>query len=163
MNKYKEIRLLLISSLIFSFMMTRCGQHDSNTVEATVDSVSIHWENNKPVGVLVPNSLLDGIAQEDAIDLLQVYILNSSIQSPILGDHDLTQEGVIFRPLVPFTPGLDYEVRLRGEPISQFEVPMPGSRTAGPELIVYPTSDTLPENVLKLYFEFTKPMREGNA
>lgn len=163
MKNYKEIRLLLMSSLVFSFGLSRCGQHDSKTAEVTADTVSIYWENNKPVGVWVPYSLFGYMDYEAVIDSLQVYVLNSAIQSPILGDYDISRERIIFRPIVPFTAGLQYEVRLKGEPIGQFKVPGRDNNTAGPELTIYPTNDTLPENVLKLYLEFTRPMQEGRA
>lgn len=164
MKKDKEIRLLLISSLIFSFMMTRCGQHDdSKTAASSVDTVSIQWKDNKAVGVFIPRKLLNDMPDDSAQEWLKVYLTQSEYNQDLLGNYYIVADGIEFRPLVPFTPALEYQVRLKGEPISQFIVPT--RKTGGdlPELSVYPTNDTLPENVLKLYVEFTKPMQEGKA
>ena len=30
-------------------------------------------------------------------------------------------------------------------------------------MAIYPTQDTVPENLLKIYLQFSKPMREGQA
>jgi hypothetical protein len=164
MNNYKEIRLLLISSLIFSFLLTRCGQHDSKSSGSVgADTAIIYWENNKAIGILVPHTLIGDMPLDSASDWLHVYLLNSPVQSAIIGDYTITPDGVLFRPLVPFTPGLDYEVRLKGEPITHFRGPRFLGPKAMPELDIYPTIDTLPENALKLYFEFNKPMQEGKA
>ena len=69
---------------------------------------------------------------------------------------------MIFEPIVPLTRGLRYEVLLDNNLISEIEVPK--SESSPPDLIaIYPSQDTVPENLLKMYFLFSQPMVEGHA
>jgi hypothetical protein len=73
----------------------------------------------------------------------------------------LDEEGLHFRPRFPFVSGIRYTTRLdlgRGALLlHRFEVSPP----AGPVprvVAVFPSADTLPENVLRLYLHFSQPM-----
>ena len=69
---------------------------------------------------------------------------------------------VMFVPLVPFTSGLQYEVLLDDSLFASIEIPE--SNVASPELLsIYPTQDTVPENLLKIYLQFSQPMVEGRS
>ncbi|MEM9680538.1 MAG: hypothetical protein AAF901_09465, partial [Bacteroidota bacterium] len=84
--------------------------------------------------------------------------------TPILGI--ISQNGFkySFQPVVPFSPGHTYLVYNNAELVDTFTIKM-NEDIVLPELIaIYPTSDTVPENLLKMYFEFSKPMQKvGNA
>ena len=68
-----------------------------------------------------------------------------------------------FKPLIPFTSGLTYEVSVAGKTIGKIEIPIPVYTDLPALTSIYPSQDTLPENLLKFYFEFSHPMREGQA
>jgi len=54
-----------------------------------------------------------------------------------------------------------YEVRARGKRVGSFEITEPYGNNAPNVVAVYPSADTLPENLLKIYLHFDQPMREG--
>jgi hypothetical protein len=65
--------------------------------------------------------------------------------------------------LIPLTPGLSYHILENNQLIGQVIVPLNPNEKA-PELVaIYPLLDTLPENLLKLYVHFSKPMRSGES
>lgn len=75
---------------------------------------------------------------------------------------DLQKEGsdFIFTPIIPFTSGETYEVLKNDERYFDFSIPET-ERLQAPKLLgIYPKTDTVPENLLKMYFVFDKPMQQ---
>jgi hypothetical protein len=74
---------------------------------------------------------------------------------------------VVLRPRFPLVPGLSYAAvvdRGRDGPlVTRLTVPAVGR--AGEPVVerVYPTADTLPENLLRFHVQFSRPMRVGDA
>jgi hypothetical protein len=123
--------------------------------------VTIGWENNKATSLIIPNSLVSGINAETlSTDIL--VTLGDSTNQPILGEFTQNDSAVIFRPLVPFTRGLHYHVAYQMRLIGDFDIPVDENAKA-PQLKIYPSADTVPENLLKIYFQFTEPMVEGQS
>ena len=84
----------------------------------------------------------------------------------IAGSYALDGEGLHFRPVFPFVSGLRYTARLdtgAGAPLVHgFEVAPPTGE--GPRVTaVFPSGDTLPENALRLYVHFSRPMEARDA
>jgi hypothetical protein len=84
----------------------------------------------------------------------------------IAGAYALDDEGLHFRPLFPFVSGVRYTARLdvgRGAPLVQgFEVDPPTGE--GPRVTaVFPSGDALPENALRVYVHFSRPMEIRDA
>jgi len=93
---------------------------------------------------------------------IKVQLVKPGELLPVLGDFSKEGDEVIFEPLVPFTKGLRYEVLLDDTLFSEILIPIGNSKS--PELLsIYPSQDTLPENLLKMYFEFSEPMVEGSS
>jgi hypothetical protein len=123
------------------------------------NSVSIVSKNGKAVGVSIRGVALK---EEEISTRLKIQLIKTGQRLPVLGDFRKEGDKVIFEPLVPFTKGLRYELLLDDTLLSEIEIPMGDSKS--PELLsIYPSQDTLPENLLKIYFEFTEPMVEGNS
>ena len=85
---------------------------------------------------------------------------------PILGAYAVEDGRVVFRPRFPLAPGTVYRVRFEpnaGEPIeAEFDIPLadaPATRVVA----IYPTTATVPVNLLKMYVTFSAPMRFGEA
>jgi hypothetical protein len=124
-------------------------------------SVTIGWENNKATSLIIPNSLVSGISPETlSTDIL--VSLGDSTSQPILGEFTQKENAVVFRPLVPFTRGLHYHVAYQMQLIGDFDIPI-DENVKAPQLKIFPSTDTVPENLLKVYFEFTEPMVEGQS
>ena len=84
----------------------------------------------------------------------------------IAGSYTLDVEGLHFRPLFPFVSGLCYTARLalgREAPLVQgFDVAAPTGE--GPRVTaVFPSGETLPENALRVYVHFSRPMEARDA
>ena len=125
---------------------------------------SIIWENGKPVGIVVPFNPADSIPADKLKSELKVsgtngdYIFNS-----ILGDWTITDDSIVFKPLIPLVRGFNYKILYREKVIGELNIPMPDASMKPKVLGIYPSTDTVPENLLKIYVEFSKPMTEGNA
>lgn len=127
------------------------------------EEISIIWAEEKPVSIRIPNSLLSKNELDDVEKHLIVRLASSENQGSMLGSFGKEGEAVIFRPMIPLTGGLVYQVMLNGKEIKQLKIPQPEMEDAPNVVAVYPQTDSVPENLLKLYIEFSRPMQEGNA
>lgn len=123
-------------------------------------SVDLVLKNDKVVGIVI-----QGVDADDHDELprrLKIQLIQTRERVPVLGEFEVGDSQVTFEPLVPFTRGLKYEVLLDDALLATIEVP--AGEFNVPELLsIYPSQDTLPENLLKMYFEFSDPMVEGQS
>ncbi|MEQ1693380.1 MAG: hypothetical protein ABMA00_18960, partial [Gemmatimonas sp.] len=93
---------------------------------------------------------------------------NASTSMAVAGDYSTSNSAVEFRPRFPFDAGRTYLVSVnaraaqRASPDSlllfRFALPA-GDRTPRTAVrAIFPGSDTVPENLLRLYIEFSAPM-----
>lgn len=99
------------------------------------------------------------VEYREALHKSQVFIKLRGSDHTIFGGVQIEETGFTFTPMVPFTPGLQYDVYLKDRHLVTFEVPesIPTAYIKG----IYPSADTLPENLLKIYLEFSEAMGEG--
>jgi hypothetical protein len=159
-NINKGIRFWYLQGLIFFFLLAGCAESEKN-----IPTVYLIMEKDKATGVLVSKEFLTDVPKDSAEKWITMHLVTPGGNPPaMLGNFVHTEQGVRFNPLIPLTPGLEYEVRLKGEFLSRVQVPFLDAVNKLPEVVnVYPTTDTLPENLLKFYVEFSEPMAEGNA
>jgi Bacterial Ig-like domain len=153
----KKIRLHIIWCLVFSF----CVVLSCSDKKKEDGRVTIQWEGRRAVSVIIPRTMLPGIPKDSIEQLLHIQLLNTN--TPMSGEYTITDDAVIFRPLIAFTHGLKYEVRLINKIISEIEIPANNVQDAPAVTSIYPTHDSLPMNLLKIYIEFSKPMQEGQS
>jgi hypothetical protein len=89
------------------------------------------------------------------------------------GDHELLDDGVLFLPRYPFEPGVPFrailDLRVLGPSGSaelqtlDFLIPREGGTGDTDVSQVFPSSDVLPENLLRFTVRFSRPMRRGGA
>ncbi len=86
---------------------------------------------------------------------------------PLLGRYDIESGRLVFRPRFPLTAGLAYRAVLqlpKARPIQRvFEETAADRIPSARVLHIYPSSDVLPSNELRLYVEFSAPMSRGEA
>lgn len=123
--------------------------------------ISIAWTNNQATAIIIPRSLLKNPAGGSAEKYLQVRLKGNT--TAMLGQYQTRDSHILFEPVIPLSRGSRYEVFSKNDLIGGVDVPVDSAATSPSVLAVYPTSDTLPENLLKLYFKFSAPMREGEA
>jgi hypothetical protein len=112
--------------------------------------------------------------------LLRVTVAESGIPDcddgdipDISGDHEILGDDVRFIPHLPFERGVPFRaildlraLRLPGQTdvnILEFSFPMETAASETEVSHVYPSSDVLPENLLRFYVRFSNPMRRGRA
>jgi len=169
LNYNRRIRLETLTSLILFFARSIWFLVATSLVLACYPrkekptTIDILWKNERATGVIVPSAYISQIPRDSITNFLHVYLSGAESRTAILGDYQLTEDSVIFKPLVPFTPGLTYEVSVAGEIIGKIQIPH-SNHNDTPELTaIFPSRDTLPENLLKFYLRFSYPMREGQA
>lgn len=152
----KKIRFHLLWSLVFSFLLVSCSERKKEN-----SSVTIEWEGNKAKSVIIPLALLPGTPRDSIEHLLHIQLNNTN--GPMLGEYTVTNEAVFFQPLIAFTPGLKYQIRLADKLLSEIEIPSDDIQNAPEVISIYPSGDTFPLNLLKIYIAFSKSMQEGQA
>lgn len=123
------------------------------------ERTQILWEGDRPTGLLIPYSGDYG----DFGDFTEVSIsLRNSHSGPKIIGSSSSLDGMIhFSPLIDLTYRQTYFIFKLDKIIDSVYVPVPPG-ISPPELkAIYPSADTLPQNLLKMYFVFTKPMAEG--
>jgi len=86
---------------------------------------------------------------------------------PVLGSYTVEGGVLTFRPRWPLSPGMHVRVVLRAPDAPQveaaFDIPKAAAAATTRVEHVYPSTDQLPSNALKLYIYFSAPMRRGEA
>lgn len=149
------IRLCGIHSLIFFVFFQLCSC--TNQAE---EAITIIWENERAVALKIPR-----LSPKQAdISQLKVRLVQEGSRIAILGEFKEEDNQVIFSPLIPFTRGQRYEVLAADHKLGEVLIPVLNNTDADLSLIeIYPTQDSVPENMLKLFLKFSKPMREGKS
>lgn len=113
-------------------------------------------------------------------NLLSVYADQGSLFTDLsipsmLGDYELHEKTLCFRPKYPLSPGVRYRSVFHPEHLSGsdheeaswvtriFQVPRINEDPSTQVTHVYPSADVLPENLLKFYLHFSAPMSRGNT
>jgi len=146
-NISKKIRFYLVFFCLVVFLS--CGLGDKVHLE------QVDYENDKAVGFT--------FSTEMDVEQLRVFVGEES-QTSVIGVIVSDKDKHSFSPVVAFTPEQTYTLRKNNtEVLATFTIP--DRQGAEAELVaMYPKLDTVPENLLKMYFEFSKPMQEvGNA
>lgn len=100
-------------------------------------------------------------------DSLQVYVAGVAEAPSLLGVTSATSSGLRFEPSYSLEPGMRYRVELNragAPPVTQIvEVPAVNHGARTQVEAIYPSTDRLPENLLRVYLHFSAPMSRGDA
>lgn len=135
-------------------ILSACDSHQ--------EKIALSYDkNNHATGILVPSYLLNIEAGVPIKSSLKVTLADKD--QNILGTLSEDGDAILFTPLIPLSPGLTYKIIQAGKFIGDIKVPVSNSKD-GPHIVsIYPEGDTLPENNLKLYLQFSHPMLTGSA
>jgi len=126
------------------------------------DEIKLRWSDQRATGISVSKNLLAG--NDDSLARrVTVRLVKEGTPLAMLGNYKVDANEIIFEPLVPFTRGLRYEVLVDNHILKEITIPLMDSGEAPVLVVIYPTQDTVPENLLKIYLQFSKPMREGES
>jgi hypothetical protein len=143
-------------SLVFFLLaiLSACDSHH--------DKIELAWDkDNHATGILIPSYLLKVEAGTPIEESLKIVLANSS--QNILGNLSEDGDAILFTPIIPLSPGLTYKIIQAGKFIGEIKVPISNDKDAPHIMAIYPQADTLPENNLKLYLQFSHHMLTGNA
>ena len=128
--------------VFFCCCVLACSEYEG------ISNLEIRFEGDRAVAVV-----FDTDQEPDAFS-----IALEGADSGILGDFESQGSQLTFTPAVPFGRGQCYRIKYKGKTLEKFRVKALGP-TARPELVaIYPQADTVPENLLKMYFKFSMPM-----
>ena len=145
--------------IIFSlYMFLAACQQKTDT---SSKKIAIIWKDDRATGFSISRSNLRHIPEDSFQTYVEIHLADHGEQPVIPGEYLIQGNQIIFEPLIPFTRGLRYKVLVNHQLYDEVEIPKTG---IAPELRgIYPSSDTLPENLLKFYLVFSKPMVEGRS
>lgn len=151
-----RIRLCTLCSLIFfiASLLIECHPADQK-------GVTIRWQNKRATGIFIPKRLAEDTAGDAQEKQLSVRLVDQ--KTAIAGQCQLIDDEILFEPLIPFTRGLRYVIWLNGKQLSEVSIPALDANDRPALLGIYPSQDSLPENLLKIYLHFSRPMREGQS
>jgi hypothetical protein len=183
----KGLKRLLQLIFLCSFVpLPLCAEKNT----ASQDQVSIRWTSDPADSYKVVVEVYSLSA--DAIErlrrskpslaqwqrLLSVYVeqegrTGASDLPPMAGAYRVESNALRFEPQFPLEPGLRYRAVFRPDRLpggsgaaapvtSVYQSPRRSATPATLVSRVYPSADTLPENLLKFYVHFTAPMSRGN-
>ncbi|WP_425639002.1 Ig-like domain-containing protein [Algoriphagus yeomjeoni] len=150
-----KIRLCGLRNLIFFVVLFQFS-----CTNETEEAISIVWENDRAVALQLEKLSIYELGNSQ----IEVRLVQEGNRVPILGE--LKEEGgmIIFSPLIPFTRGQSYAIFNGDKKLGDVLIPNLDSNESDLSLIeIYPTQDSVPENLLKLFLKFSKPMREGQS
>jgi hypothetical protein len=176
-----SINFLLILSQIKLLLLVAAVQ-----VEPAVAKITIELTSGPERRVEVVGLSPDTFARLDRAKLsrgawqriLALYVDTGSKRQalPVLGDYRVQGDRLVFTPQFPLKPGLAYRAVFDATalPDSKKEVHqarvetrllIPEQTRGKPAVVeaVYPSGDTLPENLLKFYIHFSAPMSRGGS
>lgn len=133
--------------VVFCFLLS-CKNENQSDLE-------VIYESDKAVAITFSSQL----ATQEA----KVF-LSTNLETPILGTYSQNEKQYTFQPVIPFSAGKTYI--LLDNAIQKFSFTIQENKNViAPELVaIYPSTNTVPENLLKMYFQFSKPMQEvGSA
>lgn len=101
-------------------------------------------------------------------EIFSVTIVSSDADAPpMLGSYEVHKTGVKFHPRFPLSAGQQYVVRFNLDGVTSLneKLTIPKADYGPPTVVerIYPSATRLPENTLRLYIAFSKPMTRGDA
>lgn len=155
-NSIKKAGLQLICSLAFFFLLALCA------CQKQEEAIALVWNKQRATGISIPKQLVQNFSSVTTDPSIKVVLANGNKRA-ILGKFSADNSALLFEPLIPLTPGLTYHILQNNQLIGQVLVPFNKNEEAPELLAIYPQLDTLPENLLKSYIRFSKPMRSGES
>lgn len=188
LEKIIWIRRLPVFLVVIGLIFTTLAQNSVNEVTVILN----HQHDPMSIDITgLSATLLQTLAEQDLSSdqwqqFFQITIVDEQHQGtpqPMLGNYSTEAESLRFTPQFPLIAGQTYQATFffnnmfsflpdlldnsSSKPqqetiISEFVLPKPNIPTTEVTK-VYPSSDQLPENLLRFYIYFSAPMREGFA
>ncbi len=134
------------------------------------ETVTVSWQKHQLLASFSNDELTHALdaGEIKPASVLKIYTGVKQLEGvgdrpPIVGTYRLSPGRIYFNPLVPFSESVPY-LAVFGDSLDYpYQFAVPPDRPATQLLRVYPTTDRVPANLLKIYLEFSAPMREGEV
>jgi hypothetical protein len=112
---------------------------------------------------LVVHGISEQALQAADSDSLSLFA-DGSTTTPVLGRGHVEGQFFVFEPRYPLRPGIAYRAQFQPAHL-QAVLRLPPARSTQSTTVVsiFPSSDVVPENLLKFYIHFSAPMGRGNS
>lgn len=138
----KKIKSFLI--FFYAFALISCNNTNN-------DAFSIAYENG------VAKSIV--FSAQGSFSDYKVSLRGK--EQHILGNYKKEGSQIRFTPVIPFSAGEEYQIFKKGGVILEFQIQHNTTKTQPRVVGIYPAIDTVPENLLKMYFVFSEPMQQS--
>ncbi len=180
------VSLLVLTATLIHGCGQQVGAPGSDSIAQTVPAIHLtvtpdgdsSWVEVQGLDSLTLSAL--GTAMLDRLQWEQVLRIGVQQETPIadsdippvLGSYAVLDGLIRFTPMFPFDPGRNYVVTFdpsdyveeTRSPIVSIVGLAPGISTPSVRVVrIYPTTNVLPENQLKVYIYFSAPMRASNG
>ncbi len=131
--------------------------------------LSIEWNTNAssvrvsgPIPAEIQNAPLTRLVELFPVTVEPANVLRAIGLPPVLGSYQRESNEMEFRAQFPFEPGVAYRATFVPGKVSSV-LRMPKAELSRTTVVteVYPTAETLPQNLLKFYLHFSAPMSRG--
>ncbi len=158
----KLFRPGICTGLVIALLcLSACAVQEDKSTDSP--GITLLWKDRKAIGISIPHELTAHFSKDSLSSLLAVKLEGNRQQPRMLGRYEFQENALIFKPLIPFTQGLRYDIFLDSVFLKSVLIPQLESVEKPALIAIYPTADTLPENLLKMYLRFSKPMAAGNS
>jgi hypothetical protein len=123
--------------------------------------IRIRWADKRATGLLIPQQFAPAVPVDSLNQRLFVRLTGN--ETAMLGQFQGVDDDILFEPLIPLTRGLHYTIWSGDKRLGEIAIPSLNTSDRPAVLAIYPTPDSLPENLLKIYIHFSRPMREGQS
>lgn len=139
----KKIKSILVFFCVSLFFVS-CGQKN------VVTDIEVYYEGNKGISVHFSGNP----------DVDYQIVRKDRPTVSILGELNHEGSTISFTPVIPFAESTPYQVLEKNEVVGEFSTQKKVVSKPPKLLAIYPKWDTVPENLLKMYFVFSEPMQE---
>ena len=147
---------------------------DPDTRRSGAASVGVHNLDPDLVASFGKFQRIDHLLQSVLrVSVIEADMLGCDELPDVLGRYQVLEAGVRFIPRFPFEPGVRYRARFDPRPLGHarhadvltLDFSLPNPADAEPTYVtgVFPSADVVPENLLRFYVCFSRPMRRGWA
>jgi len=125
-----------------------------NILHAQSNQALLIWDEENAIGISFP---------VDKPNIENISITLKDKETAILGRQTIESDKIVFYPIVPFTYDLSYKVKIDEQVVHEFYVPFPPNVKRSSVIKIFPSTQTIPANLLKIHIQFSQPMQEGKS